>query len=380
MNRAFAFRIAWIVALLATAQGVSARMPAPGRGPTSTQSTAEIHVAPGWNLLSLPVSVSTTNWVILFPTAISQAYVFEPSANYRTVDTVQYGSGFWLKFDSAQTVMVQGTVIVKDTLAVHSGWNLIGTVSVPIAVDSISTDPPGILSSHFLRYSGGAEYVQADTLRPGVGYWLKASQNGSVVLAVHGPTCPGVPTVSYYGKIYNTVQIADQCWLREDLDAGIMVSGDSAQTDNGVIEKYCYDNNPSNCDTYGGLYQWREAMQYNPTEGGQGICPPGWHIPTSAEYQALQDAVGDDGNALKAVGQGTNGGAGTNTSGFSALLAGVRGGGGGFSSLGYSVHIWSSSEITGSYALYLNLVDNNNDIYLAYHSEDYGYTVRCLKD
>ena len=72
------------------------------------------------------------------------------------------------------------------------------------------------------------------------------------------------------------------------------------------------------------MYQWNEAMQYDTTQGVQGICPPGWHIPTMAEFETLSLTVGGDGNALKANGQGAGWGAGTNTSGFSARLAGFR--------------------------------------------------------
>ena len=46
-------------------------------------------------------------------------------------------------------------------------------------------------------------------------------------------------------------------------------------TNNGIIEKYCYDNNPANCAIYGGLYQWNEMMQYTTQQGAQGICPNG---------------------------------------------------------------------------------------------------------
>jgi hypothetical protein len=52
---------------------------------------------------------------------------------------------------------------------------------------------------------------------------------------------------------------------------------------NGIIEKYCYGNNPANCDIYGGFYDWNEMMNYNTTPGAQGICPPGWHVPTASE-------------------------------------------------------------------------------------------------
>ena len=147
------------------------------------------------------------------------------------------------------------------------------------------------------------------------------------IIAENLNVCPGIPTVEYEGKIYHTVQIGTQCWLRENLDIGTMILGIQDQSNNGLIEKSCYNNNPNNCNTFGGLYQWYEAMQYDTTTGSRGICPPGWHIPTLYEFWTLRNAVWwfGMGNALKAVGQGSGDGAGTNTSGFSALLAGMRG-------------------------------------------------------
>ena len=75
-------------------------------------------------------------------------------------------------------------------------------------------------------------------------------------------SCPGIPTVSYDGKIYNTVQIGNQCWLKENLDVGTQIFREETylygetngfQTNNGIIEKCCYDNDEANCDKYGGL-------------------------------------------------------------------------------------------------------------------------------
>ena len=159
-----------------------------------------------------------------------------------------------------------------------------------------------------------------------------------------------------------------------------MILGSQNQQNNPVIEKYCYGDNETNCQLYGGLYQWNEAMQYVTTEGAQGICPTGWHIPTLAEFQTLSTTVGGDGNALKAVGQGSGAGAGTNTSGFSALLAGGRGGNGYFLYLGNDAYFWSSSEYgaTGAYGLLLST--NGSYIYLSGYYEEGGFSVRCLKD
>jgi uncharacterized protein (TIGR02145 family) len=190
-----------------------------------------------------------------------------------------------------------------------------------------------------------------------------------------GVPCPGIPTVTYADKTYNTVQIGTQCWLKENLDVGTMVSGGSNQINNGIKEKYCYQNFHSYCNIYGGLYQWNEAMQYTTTPGVQGICPPGWHLPTLAEFQALAVAVNNDGNALKREDQGSGGRQGTNTSGFSALLAGYRGYYGYFLPLGWEAHFWSSSN---AYNLELISDDSNIDLYLA--DKDYGFSIRCLRD
>lgn len=199
-----------------------------------------------------------------------------------------------------------------------------------------------------------------------------------------GEPCPGIATVTYSGKTYNTVQIGDQCWLRENLDVGTMIAsntGNDNQTDNGIIEKYCYNNDPNNCDTYGGLYQWNEAMQYVTTPGTQGICPTGWHIPTYTELQALSSAVGGSSNALKAIGQGTGSGAGTNTSGFSALIAGFRDqDGGDFYGLGGATGFWSSTE-TGIYTYNMGLNYGNDNVIWGNGSfRDSGSSIRCLKD
>jgi uncharacterized protein (TIGR02145 family) len=192
-----------------------------------------------------------------------------------------------------------------------------------------------------------------------------------------GVPCPGTPTVTYLGKIYNTVQIGNQCWLKENLDVGIMILGVDTSKNNGIIEKYCYNNDTNNCNTYGGLYQWNEVMQYDTTEETQGICPSGWHIPTLTEFQILSTTVGDDGNALKAIGQGN----GTNTSGFSALLSGNRYYDGNFYNLGASTYFWSSTEDFTYGAYYMGLYYYDSNIYYIINIyKEYGFSVRCVKD
>lgn len=210
--------------------------------------------------------------------------------------------------------------------------------------------------------------------------------------------CSGVPTITYAGQTYNTVQIGSQCWLKENLNVGTIIPGNLDQSDNGTIEKYCYNDSTINCDKYGGLYQWAEAVQYengatnstspNPsfTANVQGICPNGWHIPSIGEFFTLNKIVNDNGNALKSIGQGviTNNmdGRGTNTSGFSALLTGSYDMNKNFEGLGNYTDFWSTldPDINIVYILSLDKFNYNTDLYDFFAVKVYGVSVRCIKD
>jgi hypothetical protein len=104
-------------------------------------------------------------------------------------------------------------------------------------------------------------------------------------------TCPE-DILSYGGQNYKTKIMPDgRRWMVENLNIGTMINGNLNMSNNSVVEKFCYDNDMSKCTIYGGLYQWGEIMQYMTTQGSQGICPSGWHIPTQMELSTLQNAL-----------------------------------------------------------------------------------------
>ena len=199
-------------------------------------------------------------------------------------------------------------------------------------------------------------------------------------------------TDSRDGQIYSSVQISDQCWMADNLNIGTMINGIDYQSQQipEIIEKYCYDNNTSNCDTYGGLYQWDETMQYTSQEGTQGICPAGWHVPSDAEFTALTDFLaGSDvaGGKMKTTGTiensdglwyAPNTGA-TNESGFSAL-PGSWNIEGDFFNLGYQAIFWSSTENDMYSAWYRSLHNYKTEAHRDTDSRIYGMSVRCIKN
>jgi len=211
--------------------------------------------------------------------------------------------------------------------------------------------------------------------------------------------CPGTPTVEYEGQIYNTIQVFSQCWLKENLNMGTMISGEQWMEDNGTIEKYCYNNEPDSCTKYGGLYQWDEMMQYTTQQGVQGICPPGWHLPTDEEWKVLEGAVDsqygigdpewdlnweyrgfDVGTNLKTTSGWNYGGNGTDLFGFSGLPGGSRFVSGNFDDVGGYGLWWTSTEVSDYYAWSRVLSYGGPGVYRFIDVKEDGYSVRCLRD
>jgi uncharacterized protein (TIGR02145 family) len=188
---------------------------------------------------------------------------------------------------------------------------------------------------------------------------------------------------------YGVVKIGEQCWMAENLNVGVYATSTNTGTNhsdvsnNGIIEKYCYDNNTARCATDGGLYDWNEMMGYVTTAGVQGICPAGWHIPTDNEWYVLESGLAtqacsasrSDWGCAPAGSELLSGG----TSGFKALLAGYRNATGSFFNRGSYAGFWSSSE-SSSNARYRNLSSGNSPVRRNTDSKVYGFSVRCLKD
>lgn len=191
----------------------------------------------------------------------------------------------------------------------------------------------------------------------------------------------GGPHIDSIGVYYNTIQIGTQCWMKENLNVGLMIDGNVNQMNNGIIEKY-YHNNDSVTSAnlgWGALYQWDEAMQYVTTPGTRGICPIGWHIPTSEEFEILSSSVNGNGNALKAIGQD---GASTNTSGFSALFGGFRSNDGSWREGSNSFYSWISKEYVDNvnFADYRRLDTGDSTFFLIHNYKTFGLSVRCIRN
>ncbi|MDI6803782.1 MAG: fibronectin type III domain-containing protein [Bacteroidota bacterium] len=136
------------------------------------------NVNQGWNLLSVPVERTDLRKIVVFPFAISSAFAYQ--GGYSISDTLEYGKGYWLKFNSSIPIEVGGTEKYSDTIRVVAGWNLIGSISSPVAVANIVQDPPGVAASGYWGYDNG--YTSAENIEPMKAYWVKANGSGKIIL------------------------------------------------------------------------------------------------------------------------------------------------------------------------------------------------------
>ncbi len=95
------------------------------------------------------------------------------------------------------------------------------------------------------------------------------------------------------GNEYVTVIIGNQEWMAENLRV-------TRDADGNNISRRCYDNSPTNCELYGGLYTWNTVMNdehfsWSNPSGVQGICPDGWHVPSILEWLQLGDYLVNQG-------------------------------------------------------------------------------------
>lgn len=225
-------------------------------------------------------------------------------------------------------------------------------------------------------------------------------------------TCPGTPTVTDYdGNVYHTVQIGNQCWMKENLRTTHYSDGTSISL--GFVDSvsstiayryYPYGNNVS---SYGYLYNWKAVMRNssssaaNPS-GVQGICPDGWHVPSDAEWAQLTNYVSnhsqyvcgnDNENIAKALASSSgwlsnnnictvgNNCTTNNSTGFSALPSGGYSCAAGYSdNVGFSAAFWSSSECYSGYPYSRHLYSSVTVVSPSYADKNNGFSVRCVCD
>jgi uncharacterized protein (TIGR02145 family) len=210
------------------------------------------------------------------------------------------------------------------------------------------------------------------------------------------------------GRTYPVVHLGNLWWMAQNLDYGVLVEPGIDQKNNSLVEKYRYPGDDPD-SLFGGLYQWNEAMDYYPYAGSRGICPPGWRIPTEADWADLMSQFTDSrmpryasyilsnckfvpdqvvtqsnyystGSAVKLLKS-------TGSSGFDAVTVGYRDPEGNFGYQDYhfpglTASFWTSSS-DGAFAVRNRLwfnSDNTGEVFYFADNKNFGFSVRCVKN
>lgn len=181
--------------------------------------------------------------------------------------------------------------------------------------------------------------------------------------------------------------------MAENLNIGEMVLGENNQNDDVKIERYCYNNDTTKCDEFGGLYQWAEMMQLPSRcntescsdliqKNHRGICPEGWRLFTWDDYEIVSEYEDKFDDGVKGL-RSTYGFRGTNQSGFSLTGAGLRKENGTFSGLEEKI-AWfrpEEYELDKEIRTHHGLVSASGSSPQEEHRElkTKGFSVRCTK-
>ena len=330
-----------------------------------------------------------------------------------------------------------GEVTVDGGASVIARGVCWSTSQNPTVNDSHTTDGSG-MGSFTSNITGLAAnttyYVRAyATNSAGTAYgeevtFTTLSAGGSAV--IDEKSCPEAQTVTdHEGNVYATVQIGNQCWMRDNLRTTtspstgtyLIPAADADYTYTGKQARWYNNDSAMAPMNYGLLYNWNAAVDTFNTAYGEtsvntssghavsvtftghrrGICPAGWHLPSDAEWTQLTDYVssqsefqcGGNSNCIAKALASTEGWntytnncvvgndpSTNNATGFSAVPAGYCNGSS-FHNAGYSAFFWSSTHYIINYAysryLYYNraYVDRGDSSY-----KNSGFSVRCLRD
>ena len=201
------------------------------------------------------------------------------------------------------------------------------------------------------------------------------------------------------GNVYQTVTIGNQLWMAENLKVTHYRNGESipnvtdeTEWTNLSSDAYCnFDNNLSNVNTYGRLYNWYAV------DDSRGLAPAGWHVPTDEEWKQLEMYIGISQTEVDAISwRGTVEGAklkeagtehwlspnigATNSSGFSALPGGYISRYGAFLLINQGADYWSTTQASSQVAWFRSLDYDRTDIRRDDIIKTYGFSTRCVRD
>ncbi len=143
-----------------------------------------ITVSAGWNIISLPVDPVDRRVRAMFGRR-ARAYTYDDG--YTAAQFMEAGVGYWMSFQRGTTLTICGQP-AGTSVALESGWNLVGPHRDDMAVADLTTTPSSLFESSFYGFS--SSYEVTDSLIAGQGYWVESSGAGVITVTDAGKRNP----------------------------------------------------------------------------------------------------------------------------------------------------------------------------------------------
>jgi uncharacterized protein (TIGR02145 family) len=373
-------------------------------------------------MLDVDVSSSSTKMGLLVPrmTTADRNSIIAPipeslliyNLTTQCFEAWNQAAGLWVTFGcigcTTPSPSTANAPIGVGTNSFTANWSLVSGATAYLLDVSVSPTFATFVSGFNGLNVGASTASTVGSLTCAATYYYRVRATNACGTSINSNTisvatsaCP-TATVSACGT---------QVWAATNLNVGTMITGATSQTNNSIVEKYCYNDLPANCTSYGGLYQWDEMMGYAASatcdpcgsSGVQGICPAGFHVPTDLEWSryefcvesvvtptagvtlsTFQTTVGGRGTGvsdkLKVTSGNTPAWDGTNTSGFGALPGGYRNTSGTFTGLSNNAFYWTATDVSGAFYRNIDTGVGAQSFRQSGGNKQQGFSVRCLQD
>ncbi|MGL1900828.1 MAG: hypothetical protein OCC49_01740 [Fibrobacterales bacterium] len=259
----------------------------------------------------------------------------------------------------------------------NNGWSIL---NITYDLETISLD-----------YLLEAEALPYNIMRSGASYIDIVNAGFSDLSSLSGAF-----TDNRDNTTYEWIKIGSQTWMAENLN----YSGHNDLHEKTFSTGHCYDSadrsTQTNCNTYGRLYTWTEAMEltsqyltenYSTTDNRNGVCPEGWHLPTAIEYETLEhyasnyfrDTTSDNivTASLKSTSTTWGNERGTNLFGFAALPAGTQTTSSSIE-LNVTAYMWTATNKDPTKAMVIKIDRNPTGVNQLGLGKTYEGSVRCI--
>ncbi len=235
----------------------------------------------------------------------------------------------------SNTVTINGLTVGEVYTFNATATNAVGTS--PVTTTSLNMNRTGeLFTSHYNGVVNGTYTGSNTTITHSTGEVFSNyndCKNEFISTQKQPSDCPNTVTSFDGQRSYSTAFINGQCWINQNIQDYPNPLGAPRNTPLSTVRTTDlvwaapYNNSDSNLNTYGLLYQYSAAMNRSTAKRSQGVCPSGWHVPSSCEYRYLVFGLGhsftnnnSNGAIMKMMAQGYF--SGNNASNFNGVPGG----------------------------------------------------------